>query len=261
MRLKTLLLLAAVSLFLTSQNLYAIEISGPAKVVDADTIVIGSQVIRLHGIDAPESAQRCSLSGGKSWPCGKVAIEHIKELLTNTTATCSGGVFDDYDRLLATCRNLSGVELNLDLIENGLAWAFIKYSDDLADGRKAFMDEDGIAWTIDGEKVDEALAAGINWEGSPSREGYELLLQKKDDLDDYAHRGRVMADRLGENQNRLEDEDNPPTRNELDDIASEAEDLSNEARDLSEELRLTLSPSASATPEPSMVSADVVPKL
>lgn len=130
MRLKSLLLIAAVSMIVGCQSLYAIEISGPAKVVDGDTIVIGSQVIRLFGIDAPETAQRCSRSSGKSWPCGKAALEHTKELLTGTTATCSVSVFDDYDRLLATCRTSSGVDINLDLIEKGMSWAFIKYSDD-----------------------------------------------------------------------------------------------------------------------------------
>jgi len=182
MRLKALLSLFAISFIAGSTDLQAIEISGPAKVVDADTIVIGSQVIRLHGIDAPESAQRCSLSGGKSWPCGKVAIEHIKELLTDMTATCSGSVFDDYDRLLATCRNPSGVELNLDLVENGLAWAFIKYSDDyvlpegIARGKRIgiWQHETETPWDFRAQRwfVEEQVAPdGCPIKGNISRRG------------------------------------------------------------------------------------------
>ena len=33
------------------------EITGPARVIDGDTIVIHDTKIRLHGVDAPESAQ------------------------------------------------------------------------------------------------------------------------------------------------------------------------------------------------------------
>ena len=41
-------------------------ISGKASVTDGDTLRIGSERIRLHGIDAPESAQRCR-AGGETW--------------------------------------------------------------------------------------------------------------------------------------------------------------------------------------------------
>ena len=35
------------------------DITGPARVADGDTIEIGSERIRLHGIDAPEATQGC----------------------------------------------------------------------------------------------------------------------------------------------------------------------------------------------------------
>jgi len=39
-------------------------VSGAARVVDGDTLVIGTQRIRLFGIDAPESRQTCRASSG-----------------------------------------------------------------------------------------------------------------------------------------------------------------------------------------------------
>ena len=41
------------------------DITGPAIVTDGDTIKIDGQRIRLHDIDAPESAQTCEVNGNR----------------------------------------------------------------------------------------------------------------------------------------------------------------------------------------------------
>ena len=39
------------------------DITGPAKVIDGDSIDIAGQRIRLHGIDAPDGRQNCRRDG------------------------------------------------------------------------------------------------------------------------------------------------------------------------------------------------------
>ena len=46
-------------IFSFALNVNSKTITGNAKVIDGDTIHIGSSKIRLHGIDAPETDQTC----------------------------------------------------------------------------------------------------------------------------------------------------------------------------------------------------------
>ena len=43
-------------------------IEGKVKIIDGDTIHIGNNKIRLHGIDAPETNQKCTLDE-ETWNC------------------------------------------------------------------------------------------------------------------------------------------------------------------------------------------------
>ncbi len=54
----------------------SLTITGPAQVVDDDTLKIHGQRIRLIGYDAPEKAQRCK-ADGEWYPCGRMATEAL----------------------------------------------------------------------------------------------------------------------------------------------------------------------------------------
>ena len=63
---------AFLSLVLVAATSAGAGISGVPTVTDGDTLRIGSERIRLHAIDVPESVQS-SRAGGKTWPCGEAA--------------------------------------------------------------------------------------------------------------------------------------------------------------------------------------------
>ena len=119
------------------------EIVGRASVIDADTIEIQGQRIRLIGIDAPESDQPCQREG-KDYRCGQVAANALDDLIGSQTVACAEQGRDQYKRVLAVCR-IAGVELNRWLVQQGHAMAYRRYSMDYAaDEDKARVDRRGI---------------------------------------------------------------------------------------------------------------------
>jgi endonuclease YncB( thermonuclease family) len=71
----------------------AATISGTAVIVDGDTLWVGSQEIRIHGIDAPETIQRCQLPKG-TWDCSGAAIAALTAMVEGKAVRCIGHEFD-----------------------------------------------------------------------------------------------------------------------------------------------------------------------
>ena len=107
----------------------ALELSGPSRVIDGDTLEIGSRRVRLYGIDAPETAQRCQLPKG-TWDCGSEAENALARFTGGHVVRCRGSSFDQYHRLIAICSTDAEPDINAKLVAQGLAWAFTKYSTD-----------------------------------------------------------------------------------------------------------------------------------
>jgi len=102
-------------------------ISGPARVIDGDTLVVGGQHIRLEGIDAPELGQTCGRRFFGTWRCGKAAADALAALVGGRSVTCESRGDDKYGRMLGICF-VDGRDLNAAMVREGLAWAFVKYS-------------------------------------------------------------------------------------------------------------------------------------
>ena len=78
------------------------DLSGHARVIDGDTLEVGSARVRLYGIDAPESAQRCR-SGGRTWSCGREAARALARRIGSRPIECKERDRDRYGRMVAVC--------------------------------------------------------------------------------------------------------------------------------------------------------------
>jgi endonuclease YncB( thermonuclease family) len=102
-------------------------ISGVPRIVDGDTIEIGSTKIRLESIDAPETDQACLDAHGVCWQCGIEARDRLASYIGNRSIDCAPNGSDRYGRTLAAC-SIAGEDLNAWMVRQGWALAFIRYS-------------------------------------------------------------------------------------------------------------------------------------
>jgi endonuclease YncB( thermonuclease family) len=126
---------------------FAVELAGRATVIDGDTLEVKGQTVRLHGIDAAESGQRCVTPEKKIARPGKMATERLAALVKGGLV-CKGSEFDDYGRLIAACRSSASSDINRQLVQEGLAWAFVKYSTDYAADEAAARDKGLGVWAM-----------------------------------------------------------------------------------------------------------------
>ena len=110
-------------------------ITGKAKVIDGDTIHIGNNKIRLHGIDAPEKKQKCKkvflsismFSFQKQYDCGVYSTTALKKKIQDKEVKCISKSKDKYNRYIAICY-LKKLDINKWMVSNGYAIAYKRYS-------------------------------------------------------------------------------------------------------------------------------------
>ena len=105
------------------------DFKGRVVVTDGDTLKAKKIKIRLHGIDAPESKQKCKSKNKKPYPCGYRSTLFLKSLIVDNTVYCKGEQKDRYRRLIAVCYS-GKVNLNSKMVEEGWAIAYRYYSND-----------------------------------------------------------------------------------------------------------------------------------
>jgi endonuclease YncB( thermonuclease family) len=102
-------------------------ISGAARVVDGDTLVVQGQRIRLAGIDAPERSQTCAGRGGEVYECGRDAGAVMVELTRWRVVMCEPKDRDRYGRIVAVCGVDGTPDLGAAMVRRGWAVSYRRY--------------------------------------------------------------------------------------------------------------------------------------
>lgn len=100
-------------------------------IIDGDTLANGGMRLRVHGIDAPESAQTCRRPSG-DYLCGQEASRAMARILGGGMVSCQTLDTDRYGRLIVRCHNAEGVDIGAEMVRQGWALAFTRFSTDYA---------------------------------------------------------------------------------------------------------------------------------
>ena len=98
------------------------EHSGIPRVVDGNTIIINSQNIRLHGIEAPNAEQLCEIAG-ESWLCGWEATNALAHIVGRHWVSCRQNHLNEKGVVDAICFAGNVLNINAWMVRNGWATA------------------------------------------------------------------------------------------------------------------------------------------
>ena len=130
----SLLLLAPLLLFALSGKVVSVH--------DGDTITILAEKeqvkIRLFGIDAPELKQ----------PYGKKSKQFLSNLIAGQIVEVKENGNDRYGRTIGTV-SLNGEDINAQMVENGYAWAYRRFSKKYAPQESEAKFEERGLWSDD----------------------------------------------------------------------------------------------------------------
>ena len=101
-------------------------IEGKPIIIDGDTIYVDKNKIRLHGIDAPETNQKCTLDE-ETWNCGIQSTLALKNFILDKEVYCEIIDIDQYKRFVGICF-VDNKNMNKYMVRNGWAIAYRYYS-------------------------------------------------------------------------------------------------------------------------------------
>lgn len=123
------------------------KVEGRPRVVSGDMLVMGSETVRLHGIDAPEQDQYCENEYGRPFECGIQALDALTELIGGRSVTCIGDRRNDAGQLLAVCYS-GDMNLNSRMVRTGWAVARPDEQPDFAPLERLARNERAGIWAL-----------------------------------------------------------------------------------------------------------------
>lgn len=115
-------------------------VTGKAKALTGDIMMVGDSKIVLKGIEAPENSQSCQTSSGRRWSCGRDALNALRRITGYDTLECTVESTDSSGRKIADCM-IGEKNVAAELVRQGHVFArggfFTTYSSEEQEAREA----------------------------------------------------------------------------------------------------------------------------
>lgn len=121
----------AVALMTLATAASAADLTGPARVIDGETLEIGSTTLLLYGIDAPRLGQACARAG-RPYDCAQEAGWALADRVGRHWLRCLERGQDPSGRARATCYLASDIDVNAHMVRHG--WALARRDEEPAYG-------------------------------------------------------------------------------------------------------------------------------
>ncbi|MFM9850030.1 MAG: thermonuclease family protein [Hyphomicrobiaceae bacterium] len=119
--------IACSAFLLTVSLVLAQELGGViTSYADGDSFRLGQVGIRLDGIDAPESADRC-VRAGVPWDCAALAQKALQAIAGSSPLKCISSYCDPYKRRVSICR-VGSKDVGEEMVRAGWAIDWPRYS-------------------------------------------------------------------------------------------------------------------------------------
>lgn len=92
------------------------------RVIDGHTLEIAGTIVRLFGIEAPETDQLCAVPEGR-WSCGEFARAALQDLVRGRAVTCTPVSGDLYTGVTIAHCEAAGRDLGVTMVAGGWALA------------------------------------------------------------------------------------------------------------------------------------------
>lgn len=128
---RTSFAIAAIATLMLSGGAFAQEVvTGAAKVVDADIIMVEKQRVILWAVDAPERTQKCYV-GDLLWDCYEAARVQLGDIIASGEASCTlkEGKPDQFNRRYGVCTS-ADKDVGAELVRSGMARAYVEQGED-----------------------------------------------------------------------------------------------------------------------------------
>ncbi|HVX34636.1 MAG TPA: thermonuclease family protein [Hyphomicrobium sp.] len=108
------------------------EISGRAIAITGDLMRVDGALVRIGGVEAPESRQPCYRANGRRWNCASAAKSNLARVVRGRRVTCtpSGGE-NTGGYVIAQC-SVGKADLATELVESGSVFAVSSYFSSLS---------------------------------------------------------------------------------------------------------------------------------